>query len=335
MAKDKLINFISILKPSYFGGIYVRIALLISTIYVSYIYTDLFVPIKYLAEIINLVVIYLALNISFTVVSLFIIFIYRKQNRRPQDYIDNFTIGINQLSSFFFRLIFVLAVIDILFIDIKELLMSLTIMTAFIAISFREHITNFINGVNIMFSGKFKLREYVKIGNHKGRIKDLTFTHVQLLTDTKDTVYVPNNLVTTREVINYSKSTVKNLFVDVVLSKDQLQHYKELQKSIISGMSRKFSDVITSKDNITIDVESIEKDTVKWKVQYIISRYNFELEKKLKNATAEIMLDFFNKKKKEEKEKEEAEKLEKSSSAKGSGVTKEKKEAAKKKAGEK
>ena len=330
MAKDKFINFISILKPSYFGGIYVRIALLIFTIYVSRIYTDLFTPIKFFAEIINLVVIYLALNISFTITSLFIVFIYKKQNRRPQDYIDNFTIGINQLSSFFFRLIFVLATIDILFIDIKELLMSLTIMTAFIAISFREHITNFINGVNIMFSGKFKLREYVKIGNHKGRIKDLTFTHVQLLTDAKDTIYVPNNLVTTREVINYSKSTVKNVFVEIILSKDQLPYYKELQKRIISGMSRKFSDV-TSKENIIINAESIEKDTLKWQVEYVISRYNFVLERKLKNATVEIVLDFFNKKKKEEKEKEEAEKLEKSASAKGSGVTKEEKKSDSKK----
>ena len=330
MAKDKLINFINILKPSYFGGIYVRIALLIFTIYVSRIYTDLFTPIIFFAEIINLIVIYLALNISFTILSLFILFIYRKQNRRSQDYVDNFTIGINQLSSFFFRLIFVLAAIDILFIDIKELLMSLTVATAFIVIAFREYITNFINGINIMFSGKFKMREYVKIGNHKGRIKDLTFTHVQLLTDTKDTIYVPNNLITTREVINYSKSKVKNVFVDVVLSKDQLQYYKELQRRIISGISRKFSDVITSKDNITINVESIEKDTVKWKIQYVMSKYNFELEKKLKNATAEIMLDFFNKKKKEEKEKEEAEKLEKSASAKGSGVTKEEKKAGEK-----
>ena len=296
MAKDKLINFINILKPSYFGGIYVRIALLIFTIYVSRIYTDLFTPIIFFAEIINLIVIYLALNISFTILSLFILFIYRKQNRRSQDYVDNFTIGINQLSSFFFRLIFVLAAIDILFIDIKELLMSLTVATAFIVIAFREYITNFINGINIMFSGKFKMREYVKIGNHKGRIKDLTFTHVQLLTDTKDTIYVPNNLITTREVINYSKSKVKNVFVDIVLSKDQLPHYKELQRRIVSGISRKFRDVITSKDNITINVESIEKDTVKWKIQYVMSKYNFELEKRLKNATAEIMLDFFNKK---------------------------------------
>ena len=311
MAKDKFINFITTLRPSYSGGIYVRVALLVLSIYASRVYVDLFTPIKFFTEIINLVVIYFALNISFAVVSLFIVFIYRKQNKRPQDYIDNFTIGINQLSSFFFRLIFVLAAIDILFIDIKELLMSLTIMTAFLAISFREYITNFINGVNIMFSGKFKLREYVKIGNHKGRIKDLTFTHIQLLTDTKDTIYIPNNLVTTREVINYSKSTVKNVFVDVVLNKDQLQYYKELQRRIISRMSRKFRDVIASKDNITINVESIEKDTVKWKIRYVMSRYNFDLEKKLKNTTVEIVLDFFNKKKKEEEEKEEAEKLEK------------------------
>ena len=60
----------------------------------------------------------------------------------------------------------------------------------------------------------------------------------------------------------------------------------------------------------------IEKDTVKWKIQYVMSKYNFDLEKKLKNATAEIVLDFFNKKKKEEKEKEEAEKLKKEKAAK-------------------
>ena len=310
MKKDKFINFMTTLKPMRLRGIYLRVATLVFVIYVSRRYIDLFLQINFFAEIINLIVIYLTLNIFFTIAVLFVIYIYRKQNRRPQDYTDNFTIGINQLSSFFFRLIFVLAVIDILFIDIKELLTSLTIMTAFIAISFREYITNFINGVNIMFSGKFKLREYVKIGKHKGRIKDLTFTHILLLTDTKDTIYVPNNLVTTREVINYSKSTVKNVFVSVVLNKDQLQYYKELQKRIVSVISHKFSDV-TDKEKITINIESIEKDSVKLEIEYVVSRYNFILDKKMKNTTAEIVLDFFNKKKQEEKEKEEAEKLEK------------------------
>ena len=71
-----------------------------------------------------------------------------------------------------------------------------------------------------------------------------------------------------------------------------------------------------AKELDTYKYNVVEKDTVKWKVQYIMSRYNFELEKKLQNATAEIMLDFFNKKKKEEKEKDEAKKLEKEKTAK-------------------
>lgn len=304
--KDKFFNFLLTLKPSLSSsGIYLRLVILIALSFFSQtnVYFETLGKIALVPVAMYLAIMYFSLDIFFKVSSLFIIYIYKKKNKLSEKRVDNFTLGITRLSSFIFIAVFLLVFTDTVIISIKTILTSVTIVIAFVGLAFRDYITNFFNGISIMFSGKFQLGEYVKIGTNKGRIQDITFTHVQLLTEQKDVIYVPNNLVLSTEVINYSKSQIKNIIIPVMLEKNRFTYHKDLPKYIISQVYKKFSEVIASKDDIKINVDVLEKDYLKWTIEYVVLRYDFELERDIKNFTADTILEFLNKKDKEEEKK--------------------------------
>jgi small-conductance mechanosensitive channel len=310
-AKDKFFHFLVTLKPSRESvGMYIRLVVLLCVGVVSRQYGDMFSHIPYIPVALDLLMMYLVLHVSLHLISSFIIFVYKKKNRRIDDHEDNFTVGIKKLSRFAFILVFTLMFIDTVLIDLKELISSLAIATFLIGLVFKDYLLNFLNGVDIMFSGKIKLGEYIKVGDEKGKVKDLTFSHVELQTDTKDVVYVPNNFLKTKQVVNYSRSKVKNIFVDVVLDKGRFEYYKELKRMIPKKMVKEFPELLADESKVRIHFDSLEKESIKWSVEYILAKYTFEIENKLKNYTGEMIVEFFNHKDKLKEEKEKKEKAE-------------------------
>lgn len=277
---------------------YIRILLLATLALANQYYGELFSTLPYVSTAFELLVIYLILHVSFHIISSFIIFFYIKKNNLANDHKDNFVIGIKKLSSFFFTLFFILIFIDKVLIDLRQLISSLAIATFLIGLVFKDYLLNFLNGVDIMFSGKIKLGEYIKVGNEKGRVKDLTFSQVELQTDTKDILYVPNNTIKSEQVINYSRSKVKNIFVEIVLDKSRFEHYTELERTLPKKIFKEFPDLFLDQTKIRIHLDQLEKESVKWKVEYVVTKYSFEIENKLKNYTGKVLIGFFNQKEK-------------------------------------
>lgn len=313
-SKDRLLNFLkTFLKPSKrSSGTYIKFVLLGGAIYLSEIYTVRIEDTPYLTEVVQLFIIYLSLSIFFVVASQFIIFAYRKKNNRPENFVDNFTIGITKLSRFFFIFIFILVFVDVAIIDIVELITSLAIGAFLIGLVFKDYVINFLNGVYFMFSGKLRLGEYVKIGDTRGRIKDLTFNHVEMITDTKNIAYVPNTAAKGKEILNFTRSTVKNIYVEFTLAKEYYAHYKELKRQLEKRALKEYEDSLTGKEKVKIHARSIDKDKVTWEVEYIVSSFRFDLENELRLFTMQTVLDFINKieAKKEKEKKDESEKKE-------------------------
>jgi small-conductance mechanosensitive channel len=245
-----------------------------------------------LGKVVWLAVVTVALSIFFIVLGSTIAFLYRQKRKLSRNHVDNFTIGIHKVTGVAFWLTLILILTDALFVDVFELLTSLTIIAAFIGIVFKDHIINFVNGIMIMFTGKFRLGEFVKIGEYKGKIVDLTFTHTELQTDTRDLVYVPNNIIFAKEAINYSRNPIKNILMDITVDKAYYPHYNALYNAIITQVLKQFPDTIDSKEHIRIRVESVQKDSVTWTIELVTTRYNFILEKNLRNAIAETVAKF-------------------------------------------
>jgi small-conductance mechanosensitive channel len=243
----------------------------------------------------NVVVIYLVLDIISTVSATIINYGYRKKNQISSDHIDNFTVGINNLARLAHFLVFFILMMGV-YGDMTRMLASTAIILGIVGLAFRDYVLNFVSGLNIMFTGRFKLGEYIKVGENKGKITGLTFSHVQLLTDTKDVVFVPNNIITSAQVVNYSKGNIKKVFADFSFSIDRYPEYKNVTQKLIARVSDKFRDVLSSRDGVKVHIESVENSSMKGLIEFDVSQYSFELERKLKNYTAEALVELLNEK---------------------------------------
>ena len=272
---------------------FVRFLVIFGVLLVALFNRDLFT--ETLWTIFYFVVLYSVLDLSMTLTAVVINYVYRKKNQMSSDHIDNFTIGISKLARLVHLSIFFLIVLAFA-VDITKFLASTAIILAIVGLAFRDYVVNFISALNIMFTGRFKLGEYIKVGENKGKITGLTFSHIQLVTDTKDVVFVPNNIITSGQVVNYSKSNIKKVFADFSFSVDRYSEYKNIVQKLTERVSDKFRDVLSSRDGVKVHIESVENSSMKGLIEFDVSQYSFELERKLKNYTAEALVELLNEK---------------------------------------
>ena len=93
---------------------------------------------------------------------------------------DNFILGIDRIQSILDTVFFALAFIVFLGNDPKSFLTSITIVAAAIALTFKDYITNMINGLIIMFSDQLSLGDHIKIKDIDGKIVDITLINMVL-----------------------------------------------------------------------------------------------------------------------------------------------------------
>lgn len=147
---------------------------------------------------------FLSTSILISISRFILLFFYSKKNKGKTPIHSNFVIGINQLSTILNVTFMVIAVFVLLGIDIKEFLTSITLIAMAIALIFREYITNMISGLIIMFSDKYEVSNYIKIGEHNGRIEDIGLQNIRIITEDGDSVMIPNNTFFISSVTNKS-----------------------------------------------------------------------------------------------------------------------------------
>ncbi len=133
----------------------------------------------------------------------FIIYIYKK--RAGINKIDNFIIGINSIFYVILSVLLAIFILLLLKVNIKQFFTSISIIAASIAIVSKDYISNSINGMILMFNNQISIGDVVKIGEHKGKIDNITLINVQLLNEDNDLVYIANNFVLMNDVVNYSR----------------------------------------------------------------------------------------------------------------------------------
>lgn len=160
---------------------------------------------------------FLSTSIVISIFRIVILFIYNKRKKIRKNTVSNFHLGVNQLSTILNVTFFVIAIFVLLGIDVKEFLTSITLVAMAIALLFREYITNMISGLIIMFSDKFEVTDYIKIGEHSGRIENMTLQNTLLKNEDGDSVLIPNNAFFTSNIINKSIDNKGSFTIDFQL----------------------------------------------------------------------------------------------------------------------
>lgn len=211
-------------------------------------------------------------------VQFFAVWFYRKRHKVRGE--DNFVIGVSHIYSLVLVVGMIIGVMSLFRLEAKEVFTSLSIIFAGLAILTKDYISNMINGMIITFSGQLSIGDNVSIGQHRGKIIDITLQNIHLINDDDDVIYIPNNVVLNVEVVNFTKRAIKRTSIDFEINLKYLHTVEELETSIIETL-KPFHDLI-KEDSYYLRVAEVRKDNVALKFQYILKEPNKELERAIR-----------------------------------------------------
>lgn len=239
-------------------------------------------------NVLSAVVFFLGGNIIVSLVRIITVRLYlRKKGHDPMR--SNFVLGINRIAEILNAGIFIIALILLFGEKPGEFFTSITIVAAAIAIVSKDYITNMINGLIIMFSDQLTLGDTIKIGEHEGKITDVTLLNMVLTNEDSDMVMVPNNLLLTAQVINHSKQHIKKLTFEF--------HMKIVPGLDVNEIEGKIRDVISefdqyvNKNSFYLKTLAIQKEDVKFKCQFLLNTFKKDLEREIRRKVNQTIIE--------------------------------------------
>ena len=228
---------------------------------------------KLLAQVLKGLYSFLIPSILLSMVRFLVIILYNARNSIKRER-GNFVLGINRLTAVLNTVFLVIAIMTAFGINPKDFITSITIVAMAIAVIFKDYITNMISGLIVMFSEQLSVGDRIQVGDHKGRIIDITFANLVLQDEEDDIVMVPNNLVFTSTFMNLSAHqsslfTVKfELPLEVSLHLEELEEHLKL--SLMTHPNLEFKE-----DEFQVKVLDIGKDFVRYKIDlYAVTNSN-------------------------------------------------------------
>lgn len=204
---------------------------------------------------------------------------------------DNFTAGMAHLSKIIYALSVVVLLLSLFDVSVKEAITSLSLIAAAIVLMTKDYISNLINGMYITFTKLVNIGDNVKIAEHKGKILDITLTNVHLLNDDDDIIYIPNNIVFTSEIINFTRRELKKSYVDFEVQTQDLVPQAELENAIVDGLGA-LNELIQPGSHY-LKVASIKFEFTSFKFQFILNDpLNKEHDRKVRRHIAQFVVAF-------------------------------------------
>lgn len=266
---------------------YVKVLLVFGLGVFSFFIPESWFEMRFFGRVYTIVFAYLFLNLLFNYLRLVFVNVYLLRNDLPSTHYDNFIIGINKLSFFLNHVVFLVVLLTLIGVRVFEILTSLTVVAVALVLIFKDYIGNFMNGTIVMFSKKIQYNDYVKVGEFKGRIKDINFMFTELETESGDVVYIPNNSIVTKEILNFSRKNSKKFALEFALSKDLLGKLDGLEKEIFGFVGEKYG---FGERDVSLVVERFDKDNVVFKLVFSTGKYSFKLEKSVRDDVNKIIL---------------------------------------------
>jgi small-conductance mechanosensitive channel len=180
----------------------------------------------------------------------------------------NFVIGIDRISSIVNVNIILISFMLAFGIKPLEFLTSITIVAAAIAILTKEFIANIINGLIIMFSDQLEIGDKIHIGNSTGFIRDITLSNITLKNDTGEIILIPNSMVLSSEVINYSKNNAHQMIFDTELPYSSESDLGLLEQRLIDSL-KDFETVVY--------VDAAQLNVLERKAENFLVRFQFPI----------------------------------------------------------
>lgn len=208
----------------------------------------------------------------------------------------NFVLGIGRISSILNVNILLISLMLLFNIKPLEFLTSITIVAAAIAILTKEYITNIVNGLIIMFSEQLEIGDKITVGKHTGFIRDITLVNLVLKGETGEIILVPNNMILSAEVVNYSKNDAHQVIIDSEIPFHSQVQLTELESSLSEKLSPFAAYIFV--DGAQLNILERKPESLVVRYQFPIKTGEKEIEKNAKNAINQAIINWSNERRK-------------------------------------
>ncbi|MDO4355805.1 MAG: mechanosensitive ion channel family protein [Clostridia bacterium] len=105
-------------------------------------------------------------------------------------------------------------------IPVTSFLTLFSVIGLAVSLAIQGVLTNLAGGVIILASKPFSLGDYIESDSISGTVKDIGFLHTRLISPDGKLIFVPNNLLYTARLINYTASGERRIDLTVNASYD-------------------------------------------------------------------------------------------------------------------
>jgi small-conductance mechanosensitive channel len=234
----------------------------------------------------------LIFNVLVNAFRIFIVSRHRQRREISNNEHDNFTVGVNALvnaATGFATVIFIFIVFDI---QVRAFLSSIAIFAAALTIIFQDFIKNFLFGLSIMFAADYGIGDYIQVGTMpKGVILNITFSYVLLKTEKGDVLYVPNTVVHSNEITNFSKFKPRLIRVEFCLLRSQFSTVDTFTKRLLEYIDTTYPGTFdVEKSHVYVKESHVEE--VIFTLEAYTKKASLKLKEQVNNSVQKFAVEF-------------------------------------------
>lgn len=233
---------------------------------------------------------YLYADLWISFIRLGVVFYYQQKHKLSKGVKSNFILGINHIANIIHTFVLIGAILLLFKIDPIDLITSLSIVAAAIAILSKDYIANMINGMLIMFSEEVMIGDEIKIGEVKGKVTDITLVNMHIVNDDEDLIYIPNSMVFTSQIFNYTKRAIRKVSFDFDLKNELTTDVASVEKHIINVLSEYHKFI--KEDSYVLRIIKINENFTSLKFQFVLHRHSEVREKDIRKAALREVLKY-------------------------------------------
>lgn len=100
-------------------------------------------------------------------------------------------------------------------LNVTALTASLGMFGVALSVALKDTLSSIANGLNIIVNKPFKNGDYVDVGNYSGTVSGIKMMSTEIITPDNKSIIIPNNMVNTSAVINYSSQENRRLDIEM------------------------------------------------------------------------------------------------------------------------
>lgn len=233
---------------------------------------------------------YLYADLWISFIRLAVVFYYQQKHKLSNGVKSNFILGINHIANILHTFVLIGAILLLFKIDPINLITSLSIVAAAIAILSKDYIANMINGMLIIFSEEVMIGDEIKIGEVKGKVVDMTLVNMHIVNDDEDLIYIPNSMVFTSQIFNYTKRAIRKVSFDFDLKNELATDVAAVERHIIDVLSEYHKYI--KDDSYVLRIIKINENFTSLKFQFVLHRHSEVREKDIRKAALRHVLQY-------------------------------------------